>query len=182
MELEQSTLIGLLAAAGALAVVALGVAGVALRGQRRVRTAYRAFSMGSRDDVLTLLQRHIEVVQALRREVASLRDYADQLRELQRSGLSRVGTVRYDAFDDMGGRISFSTAVLDERGDGVVITAINGRTETRTYAKTVVGRRSRHNLSEEEVQAIERAMSMSGRGRALPAATDEQLRPAADAS
>ena len=89
--------------------------------------------------------------------------YAQQLRGLVGRTLSRIGTVRYDAFDDMGGRLSFSIALLDEHGDGTVITAMNGRVQTRTYAKPVTGGTSPHNLSEEEVQAIEQAMAAGGR-------------------
>jgi len=163
VELTAEAVGGLLIAAILIGVAAIVVALVALSGQRRVRAAYRAFSQGSRDDVLTLLQRHIDEVGDLRAEVARLQRRSDDLRELLRSGLSRVGTVRYDAFEELGGRLSFSAALLDEHGDGLVITAINGRTDTRAYAKTVTGGRSKHNLSQEEVQAIERAMAMAER-------------------
>lgn len=163
MELNESTISTLLIVAITVGVVALVVSAIALSGQRRVRAAYRSFSMGSRDDVLTLLERHIGEVRDLRREVAHLGEYAERLRNLLRTGMSRVATVRYDAFDDMGGRMSFSTAILDEHGDGLIVTSINGRVETRTYAKTIVAGRSRHNLSQEEADAIQRAMSMSGR-------------------
>lgn len=163
MQFTESTIGALLLVAIGVGVVAVLLSIMAMAGQRRVREAYRVFSMGSRDDVLTLLQRHIEEVRGLRRDVAGVRQYGDDLRDLIRSTVSRVGTVRYDAFDDMGGRLSFSTALLDEHGDGVVITSINGRTETRTYAKAISQGRSRHNLSDEEVAAIERAVSLAGR-------------------
>lgn len=163
MELTTEALGGLLLAAIAIGVIALVVAGVALAGQRRVRAAYQAFSDGSGDDVLTLLQRHIDEVAGLRGEVVRLQRRSDELRDLLRESVSRVGTVRYDAFDDLGGRLSFSAALLDERGDGLVLTAINGRTDTRTYVKPVVGGKSNHNLSGEEVEAIDRALAMAGR-------------------
>lgn len=163
MQFNESTIGALVLVAIGAAVVAMLLGVIAITGQRRVRESYRVFSMGSRDDVLTLLQRHIEEVRGLRRDVAGVRQYGDDLRDLLRSTVSRVGTVRYDAFDDMGGRLSFSTALLDEHGDGVVITSINGRTETRTYAKAISQGRSRHNLSDEEVAAIDRAMSLAGR-------------------
>jgi hypothetical protein len=70
-----------------------------------------------------------------------------------------VGVVRFDAFEDMGGHLSFSAALLDGHGDGVVLTSINGRQETRIYAKPVVGGTSQHNLSEEEQEAIRRALA-----------------------
>ena len=58
------------------------------------------------------------------------------------------------AFEDMGGRLSFSAALLDDSGDGLVLTSINGRSETRTYAKGVKAGASDHSLSPEEQQAI----------------------------
>lgn len=149
----------LLVVALLLAAGALGAGIMALSGQRRVREAYQRFSRGSDADVLTLLRRHIDEVEALRADVAGLRGYADEIRELHRSAVSRVGSVRYDAFDDMGGRLSFSTALLDEQGDGVLITAINGRIDTRLYTKPVTAGTSRHNLSAEERAAITRAMN-----------------------
>ncbi len=68
--------------------------------------------------------------------------------------LRHVAVVRYDAFGDMGGRLSFSAALLDDQGDGLVLSSINGRSETRTYAKSLVGGESEHTLSPEEQDAI----------------------------
>jgi hypothetical protein len=76
-----------------------------------------------------------------------------------RSAVRHVGLVRFDAFEDMGGRLSFSAALLDDNGDGIVITSINGRQDTRCYAKTVQRGTSIHNLSDEEEQAIREAMT-----------------------
>lgn len=171
MEFDAATVGVLVLVAIALATVAIGVGMVALRGQRRVRAAYAAFSADSGDDVLTLLQRHIEQVRGLRVDVAALRDYTDGLRALVSTGLSRIATVRYDAFDDMGGRMSYSTAILDEHGDGVVLTSINGRRDSRAYAKPVGKGQSEHNLSQEETEAIRRALDRSGR-----TSSDEPLR------
>lgn len=152
-----------------LGLAALGVAALSLAGQRRVRRAYRAFSRGGRggprDDVLTLLHSHIGEVGELRAEVAKLEQATTGLRDLLRSHVSRVGTVHYDAFHDMGGQLSFSTALLDEYGDGLVLTSINGRTETRTYAKQLTGGSSGHNLSAEERQAIDRAEASTERSK-----------------
>lgn len=158
------------------ALLAVVLAGFALLGQRRVREAYQVFSQGSREDVLTLLQRHIEQVGQLRDDVAHQMRYANQLRSLISGCVSRIGTVRYDAFDDMGGRLSFSIALLDEHGDGAVLTAINGRSETRAYAKPIVAGESRHNLSQEEIAAITQAQAAEKRepvrARPAPAPTE----------
>jgi uncharacterized protein YlxW (UPF0749 family) len=99
-------------------------------------------------------------------DVARLKVAARQLAEEQSAvvdqmaaSLQRVGLVRYDAFEDMGGHLSFSAALLDANGDGLVVTSINGRQDTRCYAKPVESWTSRHNLSEEEEQAIRLALT-----------------------
>ena len=68
--------------------------------------------------------------------------------------LRHVAVVRYDAFGDMGGRLSFSAAIVDDRGDGLVFSSIHARGESRTYAKGVVGGRSDATLTPEEQQAL----------------------------
>ena len=68
--------------------------------------------------------------------------------------LRHVAVVRYDAFGDMGGRLSFSAAVIDDHGDGLVFSSIHARGESRTYAKGVVGGTSDATLTPEEQQAL----------------------------
>jgi hypothetical protein len=79
-----------------------------------------------------------------------------------------VGLVRYDAFEDVGGRLSFSCALLDDLGTGVVMTSINGRHDTRVYAKPVSQGQSSYSLSVEEEEAIRQAMQ-TGTERAVSA-------------
>ena len=75
-------------------------------------------------------------------------------------------------FGDMGGRLSFSAALLDDAGDGIVLTSINGRSETRTYAKGVKGGDSDHSLSPEEQQAISYATRTAVQPREVPDAAE----------
>ncbi|GAA3819042.1 DUF4446 family protein [Nocardioides panacisoli] len=86
----------------------------------------------------------------LRREVAALKAEAG-------GALRHLAVVRYDAFDEMGGGLSWSLALLDDGGDGVVLTSIRGRNEARTYAKSIAGWRSEQDLSPEEVEAVDHA-------------------------
>lgn len=89
-------------------------------------------------------------VHALREEVAALRlDVSGMLRHL--------AVVRYDAFPDVGGRLSWSMSLLDDNADGVVLTAIHGRNDSRTYAKGIRAGKCAQQLSPEEEQAVERA-------------------------
>ena len=117
-----------------VAVAALLVALTELRGRSRRRT---------RDGVDALP----EDVLGLRQEVAALRTEA-------RGALRHLAVVRYDAFEDMGGAMSWSLALLDDAGDGVVLTSIHGRSEARSYAKNVTGWTCEQQLSPEESEAI----------------------------
>ena len=75
------------------------------------------------------------------------------------TSLRHLAVVRYDAFGDMGGHLSWSMALLDDLGDGVVLTSIHGRSESRTYAKNVSAWTARQQLSPEEEEAIRFARS-----------------------
>ena len=109
------------------------------------------------DAVGALLGRIDRIEQAVRTLNAT-----DRTQQYQIEGsIRRVALLRYDAFEDVGGRLSFSCAMLDEHGTGVVITSINGRQETRVYAKPVTARTSSYNLSAEEEEAIRQAMAES---------------------
>ena len=93
----------------------------------------------------------------------------DRRQQIDIQGAVRnVGLVRYDAFEDVGGRLSFSCALLDDRGTGVVMTSINGRHDTRVYAKPVSQGHSPYSLSIEEEEAIRQALA-PGAERAVSA-------------
>jgi hypothetical protein len=76
--------------------------------------------------------------------------------------LRHVGIIQYDALHEMSGQLSFSLALLNATGDGVVLSSINGRAETRTYAKTVLAGHGNPELSPEETQAVQSARLGTG--------------------
>lgn len=89
----------------------------------------------------------------------------DRLAELERvagRAVYRLGFVRYNSFSDVGSDLSFALALLNQAGDGVVITNIYSREETRTYGKSVRRFVPQHDASKEEHQAI--AMARTGMG------------------
>jgi Protein of unknown function (DUF4446) len=152
MELSTQTLTIVAVSAAVAAGLALIVA-LALAATRR-RRPDTAPPRG--DEAVGVLLGRIERLE----KAAKTLNGRDQLQQLQiEAGIRRVGMVRYDAFEDVGGRLSFSCALLDEHGAGVVLTSINGRQDTRVYAKPVAGGTSTYNLSLEEEEAIRQAMS-----------------------
>ncbi|WP_343955111.1 DUF4446 family protein [Nonomuraea longicatena] len=68
-----------------------------------------------------------------------------------------VAVCRYDALEEMTGRLSFSVAMINALGDGIVLTSINGRSETRTYVRPVVGGKGQQPLAPEEEDAVRAA-------------------------
>ncbi|MEO6510611.1 MAG: DUF4446 family protein [Nocardioides sp.] len=98
-------------------------------------------------------------VEALPEDVLGLRQEVAALRAEAAGALRHLAVVRYDAFGDMGGHLSWSLALLDNGGDGVVITSIHGRSDARTYAKGIAAWSCDQQLSPEEQDALSHARS-----------------------
>ena len=146
------------ALAALLALVALVVAVPAWRKVRRVdRLVVAADAEGA--GVAATMVRHDDLLRELRSDLLVVHDNTQLLRRLVRDTISHVGLVRYDAFQDLTGAMSFSLAMLDEQGDGVVITSIAGRNDSRMYAKNITGGRCGPTITEEERAAVERAVA-----------------------
>ena len=145
-----------------LVVIALGldvVLLVALAMVSRRRTRPATASKVVPDEALRgVLEAHTRALRRLEGVVRRLAAEDATMAEAMGGTMQRVALVRYDAFADVGGRLSFSCALLDGRGNGVVITSISGRQDTRVYAKPVYGGTSEHNLSGEEAEAIREAL------------------------
>jgi hypothetical protein len=90
--------------------------------------------------------------------------------------LRDLGIVRYDALREMSGQLSFSVALLNAMGDGVVLSSINGRAEARTYAKAVVAGQGKPELSPEEAQAVQSARLGTGLSKVIPGPSEHRDR------
>ena len=155
-----------------LAYVALVAAYLALRTLAKLRQASTILAKGARGpearaSIIEATQRNTERTEVIAEEIADLRGMvADSIKARKEPGgkqaqgaLSNVALVRYDAFGEMSGRMSFSLALLDEQGDGVTISAIAGPGDTRVYAKAVADGKGEHDLSPEEQQAVSSALA-----------------------
>jgi hypothetical protein len=155
-----------------LGYVALVAAYCALRTLARLRRATTVLAKGARGpeanaSLIEATQRNTERAEIVAEEIADLRAMvADQMKKRKDpqsgaapAGLSNIALVRYDAFGEMSGRMSFSLALLDEEGDGVTISAIAGAADTRVYAKSVSDGKGEHDLSPEEQQAVAAALA-----------------------
>jgi hypothetical protein len=148
----------LVVAALALIVLFLLVA-VLVQGARLGR-ATRAYREVVRDDgssgrsLHDLLAGNASAVERASERMADMEAVHAQLNERTQRSLQHIGMVRYNPFDDTGSDQSFAIALLDDRRDGVVLSSLHGRSNTRIFAKPVADGASAHNLSEEEAEAI----------------------------
>jgi hypothetical protein len=145
-------------AAAAAAVLALAAAVVLVRSVRRMRRLQAAIVGGSSHDMVDFavtLQGRIDDLYRAVDEVAAGLTRVDRRVD---GSVTNTSVVRYDAYEDTGGRQSASFAFLDSTRTGTVVTAIQGRDYARIYVKELERGRASVALSPEELEAVERAM------------------------
>ncbi|MCX7779393.1 MAG: DUF4446 family protein [Negativicutes bacterium] len=121
---------------------------------KRYRTMMQGMDGRNLED---LLLTHIEDVRHALKKVDALAKEQQRLAAISATCIQRVGIVRFNAFDDTGSDLSFAVAMLDAQNNGVVVSSIFGRSESRTYAKPIVAGQSAYFLTEEERQALSKA-------------------------
>ncbi len=109
-------------------------------------------------DLEATLRDYVGRMDDVERVAQSMNSRAQQLEARLPTLLQHIGVVRFNPFPDKGGDQSFVVAILDDHGDGVVLSGLHSRVDSRVYAKPVVGRQSTYTLTGEEKEAITRAM------------------------
>ena len=125
------------------------------RTQRRLDNILEDIEGGS---VPAMLTEYLGTVRNVARRTDDMEAQVEHLIQNLPFLLRHVGLVRFSPFHDTGGDQSFSMAILDGRGDGVVVSALHSRQESKLYAKPINGGNSRYSLTEEEKQAIEESV------------------------
>ena len=140
---------------GLLIIVLAIVVVVQSRRIRRATDAYRSLVSDSQGGSLQqLLDSHLGKVIEVGTRMEELGAMYEAVETRSRGSLQHVGMVRFNPFEDTGSDQSFAIALLDDRRDGIVLSSLHGRGQTRVFAKPVEGGESKHQLSDEEAQAI----------------------------
>ena len=159
--MNQSAIFAALAAFGG-ALIALGAYHMAVV---RPRFAQHAQNVALHDELLVSggdgAARRVasleEAAASLARQGERVDERVRELEALSRVDVSRIGFVRYDAFDDAGSALSYALALLNREGNGVVLSSIYARNDTRTFGKGVQHFEPVVRASDEELQAIAQA-------------------------
>lgn len=159
MPLDSSALsigvVGLFVAVLALGTWLLFVQRSEARLRDRLRGILNESGTTGLDEVLATQARRID---ALTTRADALDALQHELRAVTRLALQRVGVVRFNPFQDSGGDQLFAIALLDDAGNGIIVSSLHGRSGTRIFAKQVANGTSTHALSDEEQQAIRAAL------------------------
>ena len=148
-----------LAALVLILIIIMIVNGVKMK---KLKKRYEAFMDGKDAKSLedTLINRLNQVDELLasdedtKKKVQMVLDHLDQTYQ-------KVGLVKYDAFNEMGGKLSFSLALLNRKNDGFIINAMHSREGCYTYIKEIINGNSIIMLAEEEKEALEMALNSS---------------------
>ena len=121
---------------------------------------YKRFmkKLGSSDSLEEDLENYMYRVDRVEKQNADILNQINGLDKDLESCVQKVGIVRYSAFQDTGSDLSFTLALLDEHDNGVVFNGIYSREMSNIYAKPVENGNSKYTLSEEEQEAIKRAI------------------------
>ena len=130
----------------------------------KLKNKYNKFmkKIGNGKNIEEDLENYMYRVERVERQNAEIISYCKNLDDEVAKCIQKVGIVRYSAFKDTGSDLSFAVAMLDENNDGVVFNGIYSREMSNIYAKPVKNGGSEYTFSEEEKEAIRRAIEMNG--------------------
>lgn len=129
----------------------------------KLNNRYKNFmkKLGNGKNLEEDLENFMYKVDRVEKQNAEITNFCKNLDEDISKCIQKIGIVRYSAFKDTGSDLSFAVALLDEKNNGVVFNGIYSREMSNIYAKPVENGNSKYTLSNEEIEAIEKAINSS---------------------
>ena len=127
----------------------------------KINKEYKQFikKLGNGDNIAEMLREYIDKVEYIEKMNKEMISFCSELEKNMNICIQKVGIVRYNAFRDTGSDLSFALALLDNNNNGVVLNGIYSREMSNIYAKQIINGESNNKLSEEEVQALNKALN-----------------------
>lgn len=132
--------------------------GMSRRMARQSKMLRQFFSGPQDEDLEGLLARTLEDARTATETATAISFQMSDFMERFDGCIQHFALVRYDAFEEVTGQLSFSFAMLDGRDNGAIISTIFGRTNSRCFGKMIIGGQSEQPLSDEEQQALLQAL------------------------
>ena len=132
---------------------------------KKINKNYNAFmkKVGRGENIDEILKKYIMAVENVDEKNKEIEKYCDRLDKNISQCIQKIGMVRYSAFKDTGSDLSFALAMLDDNNNGVILNGIYSREMSNIYAKQVKNGSAVNKLSEEEKQALEKALNVPKR-------------------
>lgn len=121
---------------------------------RKLQEKYDFFTKSETVNIDGLLVKTLTELESNKMELTHLQEKYIALHEQVQGCLQHVKVNRYDAFDAMGGEMSYSILLSNAKDEGIILTSIYGRTESRCYAKDIKNGKSKYPLAEEEKELL----------------------------
>lgn len=126
---------------------------------RGLRKKYLQFMKPGEQDIEKLLINQINQLEVTEGQIKNLNEKYFKLDKKLENAFQKVGLVRYNAFNDLGGNLSFAIALLNSKNDGFLINGIHGREGSYTYVKTIENGQPSAQVSNEEKEALKQAIN-----------------------
>lgn len=149
-------LIGLAAAVVVLFILCI-VLFVKFSGQKKKYDYFMGANRRPSHNLEMKIEEYYETSKRIEEKYSKLLDMVTDMDKTDKTKIQKVGLIRYNPFDEMGGNLCFAVALLDGHDNGVVLNGIHSRTGSFTYAKPIEMGVSTYMLSEEEIKAVEMA-------------------------
>ncbi|MDQ5883614.1 MAG: hypothetical protein QG654_528 [Patescibacteria group bacterium] len=139
---------------GFFIIVVFGLIAMILKLNKRVSLLLEGKNAKSLEDTLIHIINEIKRMNAVQESTDSI---IKDINKRLKTSLTGVGVVRFNPFTNSGGNQSFAIALLDEHGNGVIISTLYGREKTSIFAKPIAKYKSEFELTKEEAEALEKA-------------------------
>ncbi|MDD3570407.1 MAG: DUF4446 family protein [Lachnospiraceae bacterium] len=163
-EFLNQNLLSIVVVLAILVVALIVVSIIALTQTIKLRKRYELFTGGKRRPEYNMEYQFKEFHATASKMEERYETLAQLVRDMDKNMskcVQKVGVIRYNPFDEVGGNLCYAVALLDTENNGVVLNGIHSRTGSFTYAKPIQLGVSEYVLSEEELKALEMAITNS---------------------
>lgn len=161
LQIMQNNLLYIVLGLYCFSIIVFILVVICLVKHRKLKKRLNKFLKPSQNhNIEALLLEYLEQVKEMNSQHSTIMEYVENLNSRVLNCIQKVGIVRYNPFDEVGGDLCFALAMLDEKNNGIVINSIYSREGCYIYAKPILnGQSEKYKLAKEEEDALEIAIN-----------------------
>ena len=127
---------------------------------KRLMNRYESFMNGKDAENLgDAIEENFKQMNEIQKDYEATKQDIDETLQRMKSTFHKIGIVKYDAFKEMGGNLSFTLCLLDDMNTGFILNTMHGRDSSYTYVKEIIKGEAYATLGEEKKEALEKAIN-----------------------